>query len=248
MDMYTEARTLPDETGAAIDPSLIAELAQFTTPSVLNGLKRLGRRPEQLEVLDRRAVQCMSPSLGVRVGFAVTRKDESMTEGDAAGIERNPALTAKLHEQILSMPGPRILVVEQTGNPEGPACIWGEVMAYVNTALGCTAGITNGPVRDLPEMKGAGFQTFASGLAVGGGFLRTLEVGSPVSVGDVTVHPGDLLHGDMHGVLKVPLELVPLLPDAIRAVEAFEQRVIGVCKSDDFTVERLAAAWTDGRH
>lgn len=246
--MPDERAEVEAQPGSVVDPSVIAELAQFTTPSVLNGLKRLGQRPEHLEVLDRRAVQCMSPQLGVRVGFAVTRKDESLTEGSAAGVERNPALTAKLHEHILSMPGPRILVVEQVGNPDGPACIWGEVMAYVNTALGCTAGITNGAVRDLPEMEGAGFQTFAGGLAVGGGFLRTLEVGKPVTVGGVTVQPGDLLHADMHGVLKVPPDLAPLLPDAVRAVEAFERKLIAVCQSDDFTVERLAAAWTDGRH
>lgn len=239
---------MADARRQVLDPELVTELGTFSTPSVLNGLKHLGRRPEQLEVFDRQVVHCMSPALGARVGFAVTRKDESLTEGTAPGVERNPELTARLHHHIQSTPGPRILVVEQVGHPEGPACIWGEVMAWINTALGCVAGITNGAVRDLPEMEDAGFQTFANGLAVGGGFLRTLEVGAQVTVAGVAVAPGDLVHADMHGALKVPIELAPQLPDAVRAVEAFEQRIVGVCGSDDFSLEALAAAWTDGRH
>lgn len=231
-----------------IEPALIAELAEFSTPSVLNGLKRLGQRPEQLRTMDRRAIQCMSPALGVRVGFAATRKDATNKEGEASGVARNPELTEKLHDHILGLPEPRILVVENVGDPDGPACIWGEVMANVNRALGCTAGITNGPVRDLPEMEAVGFQTFAGGLAVGGGFVRTVDVGEPVSVGGVAIAPGDLIHADMHGVLNVPLELAPELPDAIRAVEAFERHIIGVCQSTQFSVEALVAAWTDGRH
>jgi regulator of RNase E activity RraA len=141
------------------------------------------------------------------------------------------------------VPPPRFLAVENVGDWRGPVCIWGEVAASINLALGCVAGITNGPVRDLPEVEAAGFQTFGGGVGVGGGFVDTLEIGRPVQLGGVIVEQGDLLHGDLHGVVKVPLELVADLPDAIRAHEAIERRVIELCRSPDFSLDALDAAW-----
>jgi regulator of RNase E activity RraA len=132
-------------------------------------------------------------------------------------------------------------VAENIGDWRGPVCIWGELAANINLALKCVAGITNGPVRDIPEMEGLGFQTFANGAGPGGGYVDTLEVGVPVTVGGVTINPGDLLHGDQHGVVKIPLELAPKLPEAIRAHEAFERRVFEVCQSPDFSLEALGA-------
>jgi regulator of RNase E activity RraA len=231
-----------------LKPDVLAALGGFTTPSVLNGLKRLGQRPEQLRVFDRNVLRSMSPGLGIRVGYAATVKVQTAGSGAASGVEHDPELTRRQNEQLLAEPRPRILVVENVGEPEGPACLWGEVMANIYTALGCHAGVTNGPVRDLPEMEAVGFATFASGLAVGGGFVRTLEVGAPVTVAGVTVHSGDLIHADQHGVLKVPLELAEELPAAVAAVEAFEQRVIAVTRAPDFSLDKLAEAWKGGRH
>jgi len=41
-------------------------------------------------------------------------------------------------------------------------------LAHRTALLGCVAGITNGPVRDVPEMERIDFQTFAGGAGVGG--------------------------------------------------------------------------------
>lgn len=219
-----------------IDAGLLDALRSFSTPSILNGLKRLGRAPELLETMDRLAVQCMSPALGVRVGFAATRKVATRRSGGDS-----KAGPGGLDGGLLSVPAPRILVVENIGDWRGPVCIWGELAANMNIAFKCEAGITNGPVRDLPEMEALGFQTFAGGVGPGGGSVDTLEIGCPVVVGGVTVHPGDLIHGDRHGVVKVPLDLAAQLPEAIRAHEAFERKVIEVCQSPDFSAEALGA-------
>ena len=229
-------------------PSVVAELGRFSTPSVLNGLKRLGQTPMQLQSMDRRAVRCMAPDLGVRVGFAATSTVATRRDGEAPSAEQTREVTARRDEGILGLPEPRILVVENVGDWQGPVCIWGEVTANVNRALGCTAGITNGPVRDLPEMEAVGFQTFAGGPGVGGGYVDFLAAGKPVVVGGVTIEHGDLIHADVHGVVKVPLELAPELPDAIREVEALERRVIDVCRSPDFSPEALAAARATTAH
>jgi regulator of RNase E activity RraA len=224
-----------------IAPDLLAELKTFSTPSILNGLKRLGHAPEEMQTMDRLAIRCMAPALGVRVGFAATRTVATRRSG---GPSRAGA--GGLDGGLLSVPGPRILVAENIGDWRGPVCIWGELAANINMAFGCAAGITNGPVRDLPEMEALGFATFAGGAGPGGGYVDTLAVGEPVVVGGVTVRPGDLLHADVHGVVKVPLDLAPKLPEAIRTHEAYERRILDICQSPDFSAAALAAAMKAG--
>jgi regulator of RNase E activity RraA len=226
------------------DRHAVEELLAFSTPSILNGLKRLGLHPSELESLDRAVVGCTSPGLGRRVGFAATRKVATRRHGPPSGGNSNRAQTGHSDGHVLSVPEPRILVAENVGDWRGPVCIWGEVAASLYTALGCTAGITNGPVRDIDDMEAIGFQTFAGGAGVGGGFVDVLETGEPVELGGVRIRSGDLLHGDRHGVVKVPLHLVGELPDAIRAHEEVERRVIEVCRSANFSLEAYTAAWT----
>jgi regulator of RNase E activity RraA len=223
-----------------IDRTAVDALLQFSTPSLMNGLKRLGRHPSEMESLDRFALRCISPALGRRVGFAATRKVATSTDGSTRSAS-SPSRRADEH--ILTVSEPRILVAENVGEWKGRVCIWGEVAANLYTAMGCTGGITNGPVRDIDEMERVGFQTFASGPGVGGGFVDVLEAGEPVEIGGVTILPGDLLHADRHGVVKVPIELAAALPDAIRAVEEMERRVIDVCRSPGFSLDAFTAAW-----
>ena len=228
------------------DEPTVERLLDYSTPSILNGLKRLGVHPSELASFDRRVIGCTSPALGRRVGFAATRKVATRRDGPPSSGPSGRA--GRYDEHILDVGEPRFLVAENVGDWAGPVCIWGEVAASLLTALGCTAGVTNGPVRDIDEMEAIGFQTFSNGPGVGGGFVDVLEVGQPVVVGGVTVASGDVLHGDRHGLVKVPLHLVDQLPDAIAAHEETERRVIDVCRSDDFSLDAYRAAWSaDGR-
>ena len=227
----------------APDRSAVERLLEFSTPSILNGLKRLGMHPAALQSLDRCAIGCMSPGLGRRVGFAATRKVGTRRTGTAPAAGLSGAPGRHVDDHVLAVPQPRILVAENVGDWRGPVCIWGEVAASLYTALGCTAGVTNGPVRDLDEMEAIGFQTFAGGPGVGGGFVDVLETGEPVQLGGVVIQSGDLLHGDRHGIVKVPHHLVEALPDAIRAHEEVERQVIAVCQAPDFSLDAYSAAW-----
>jgi 4-hydroxy-4-methyl-2-oxoglutarate aldolase len=224
-----------------IGHALVDELRTFPTPSILNGLKRLGHPPERFETMDRHAIHCISPSLGVCVGFAATRKVATRRGGGPS-----TAGPGELDGGLLSVPAPRVLVVENVGDWRGPVCIWGELGANINLAFGCVGGITNGPVRDVPEMTALGFHTFAGGVGPGGGYVDGLEIGGPVEVGGVTVRPGDLIHADQHGIIKIPLDLAERLPDAIRAHDAYERRVIAACRSPDVTPAALAAVMAAG--
>jgi regulator of RNase E activity RraA len=71
-----------------------------------------------------------------------------------------------------------------------------------------------------------------------------VEVGVPVVVGGLHVRPGDLLHADMHGVLSVPLAVADKIPEAAAKLVDQERRVIELCRSHDFSIEKLRRAVT----
>jgi regulator of RNase E activity RraA len=94
-------------------------------------------------------------------------------------------------------------------------------------------------VRDLDEARGMGFGFFARAVSVSHGYARVESVGEPVTVGGLTIRPGDLLHADKHGVLLVPSEIAAELPAAAERVIAAEQEFIGWIRSDEFDPAQL---------
>lgn len=220
-----------------VDRATVEKLREYSTPTILNGLKRLGVTPDRMQSSDRHIARCMSPELGISCGFAVTRKMSTRRDGGPSRI-----LDAAPDQGLLAVGGPRFLAVENVGDWQGPVCIWGDVTSNIHTALDCHAGITNGPVRDLPEMAAMGFQSFANGTDVGGGFVDLMEINGTVNVAGLEVRPGDLLHGDQHGVIKIPLELAARLPEAIAAHIAWEDGIAAACKAEPFDLDALAAA------
>lgn len=102
--------------------------------------------------------------------------------------------------------------------------------------------VTNGGVRDLDEVHELGFHFFAAQVIPSHAYDHLVDVGSPVKVGGLVVNPGDLIHADKHGVVVIPGEVASELAEAARRVEESERGLINLCKSPDFTVEKLKDA------
>jgi regulator of RNase E activity RraA len=69
--------------------------------------------------------------------------------------------------------------------------------------------------------------------------MRLTDVGTPVTVAGMTVAPGDILHGDEHGVLRIPPEALPAIIAKAEHIREDEQNVVGWSKSADFSVPKL---------
>jgi 4-hydroxy-4-methyl-2-oxoglutarate aldolase len=137
------------------------------------------------------------------------------------------------------VPAPRVVVVRDLDDPPAHGALWGEVHATIFAALGCAGAVTDGSVRDLDQVRGIGFQFFAAGPSVSHAYVRVESVGEPVEVGGLRIAPGDLLHADQHGVLRIPPEIAAALPAAAERVIAAEQRLLGWVRSAAFDPERL---------
>ena len=93
-----------------------------------------------------------------------------------------------------------MVVVEDLDDPPGLGSFWGEVNGNLHRALGCVGVVTNGGVRDLEEVQALRFHFFAQHISVSHAYVHIVEAGTPVRVGGSSVRPGDLLHGDRHGL------------------------------------------------
>jgi regulator of RNase E activity RraA len=84
-----------------------------------------------------------------------------------------------------------------------------------------------------------GVQLFAGSVTVAHAYAHIFDLGAIVQVGGMKVHPGDLLHGDRHGVLTVPMEVAAKIPEVAARLQRGERTVIEFCRSSDFSVAKL---------
>jgi regulator of RNase E activity RraA len=219
-----------------LDSRQLDALRKINSPTIANAIEMFDVRPRNTGYLDGR-VRCLFPRLGVMVGYAHT----AVVSADLpAGERRIPR--SDYWKATSSVPAPRVAVVQDRDDPPGQGSFWGEVNASIHRALGFIGTVTNGGARDLDEMQGLEFFAFAAGPSVSHAYIHLLDYGLPVRVGGAVIAPGDLLHGDQHGVITIPQAIAAEVADAAAEVDAVERDVIGYCRRDDFTVEGLMEA------
>jgi regulator of RNase E activity RraA len=86
--------------------------------------------------------------------------------------------------------------------------LWGELMSTRARKLGSRGAVLNGYVRDTKPILEMGFPTFGFGSYGQDSAPRykVVDFRVPVEIGAVRVRPGDILVGDIDGVLVVPAE------------------------------------------
>jgi 4-hydroxy-4-methyl-2-oxoglutarate aldolase len=184
-------------------------------------------------------VRCLFPRLQPMLGYAAT----IAIRGSA------PPTTADTYadrtdwwDYLLSVPAPRVVVVEDVATRPGLGSLVGAVHMNILRTLHCIGVVTNGSVRDIPAAESAAFHFFAGSVSVSHAYVHIVEVGKPVRIGGLKIASGDLLHGDLHGVQSIPLDIVTEIPRVAARIAAQEQAVIALCRSTEFTLEKLRAA------
>jgi regulator of RNase E activity RraA len=214
---------------------MLEAIRGLDTCAVSNAIETFGVRLRNEGYTDA-TVRCMFPHLPPMLGNAVTAKIRCSgppPEGHAYLEHTN------WWNHVLSVPPPRVVVIQDTDRRPGGGAFLGEVHANILMALDCVGAVTNGAVRDLPAVATAGFHFFARNASVSHSYVHILEVGIPVDVGGLKVNPGDLLHGDCHGVLSIPLEIADEIPAVAERIADKERKLIGLCRVSDFSLEKL---------
>ncbi len=215
-----------------LTPDELEALSAITTPTVCNAIETFCVRPRNAGFMHNTIV-CRFPELEPVVGYAVTAKIR------ASRSPESEVPYARVWAEFDKTPKPWVVVIEDLDYPHPVGSYWGEVNADTYRALGAVGCVTNGGVRDLPEVRRLGFHFFSSCVLVSHAYVHVVEVGNPVTIAGLVVRPGDLLHGDEHGVTTIPLEIARDLPSAAQRIEDAERRLIEYAQSPDSTREGL---------
>jgi 4-hydroxy-4-methyl-2-oxoglutarate aldolase len=222
----------------ALEPTSAAELdalRRLDTCTVSNAIETFGVRLRNAGFADSR-VRCMFDDFPPMVGYAATAQ---LRTGEPPIAGRIYFDRTDWWKSILQVPAPRVVVLEDLDKPPGLGAFIGEMHAAILRALGCVGYVTDGAVRELPRIKETGLQLFAGNVAVSHAYAHIFDFGSKVKVAGLEVHPGDLLHGDRHGLLSIPKEIASEIPAAAARLQAAERKVIEFCRSPEFSVDKL---------
>lgn len=216
-------------------PEQLEALRRLSTCAVSNAIETFDIRLRNAGFADA-SIRCIFGDFPPIVGYAATARVRTSVPPMHGHnyFDRTDWWSA-----ILKIPPPRIVVVEDVERQPGLGSFVGEVHANILSALGCVAVVTNGAVRDLPQVRSTGFQFFAGNVAVSHAYAHLYQFGIPVEIGGLKIEPGDLLHGDQHGILKVPFEIATGIPAVAHELQEKEQHLIAICRSADFSLDKL---------
>ena len=203
----TEALAIPDE-------ELLARFEQLYTGAVNDVLREFCLLDQALpyRIKPLREYQTVA-------GFAFTVKSSP-----------NSKITGEMEyrSQMLDDLCPNTFIIWDTSLDE-KATLWGGVMTATAKKLGVKAACIDGGIRDTHQILGAEFPVFYRYRISNGSLGRCLitHYQIPVRIGDVDVKPGDIVLGDVDGVLCVPREIACEVLLRAEEIKANEKKIFG---------------------
>jgi len=189
---------------------MLEKLKQFNTPSITNIVATYPSNPLCLGLYEPwkqswytdQSIRCIYPELGTRVGYAVTvvyslpdpnfKRLTMLDLVDALGKSEKPVVI------VIKQDFPAEIL------PKVGLC--GGQMTATFKACGAVGVVTNGPSRDVDEIRKLDFQYIMSGVTPGHGDMAIHAINVPVSVAGMDVAPGEVIHMDENGACKFPAD------------------------------------------
>ena len=176
------------------DKELCDRFEKTWTPAVNDVLRELGYLEQTLP----NSIMPLRDEMKV-CGIAFTIKGTKNLDLTDEMMER-----AKLLEQI---PADSVCVWDTSGDDESAQ--WGEIMTMAAKRQGCRGAIVDGGVRDTNKVLSQNFPVFCKYRCSNGmlGRFRMIGWQMPIQIGRVQIFPGDVIFGDIDGVIVVPRAL-----------------------------------------
>ncbi len=210
---------------------ILQELRQFDTPSITNVVATYPESPLCLGLYNPwtenwytdTSIRCMYPNLGALVGYAVTCV-YGLPDPNFKRLTFMDVLDA-----LEAMPKPTILVMQQKFPPElaNKVGLAGGNMVSAMKAIGCLGLLSNGPSRDIDEVRPMNFQYMLSGITPGHGAQAVQAINVPVHVAGMDVAPGEIVHMDENGACKFPADKLEAVLRNAHALRHEEEERIG---------------------
>jgi 4-hydroxy-4-methyl-2-oxoglutarate aldolase len=228
----------------ALKSAQLEHLSRLSTCLVASAIETFRVRLPNTGFADS-SVHCIFKDRPAMAGYAATARMRSSNPPMETGKSYDYYDRTDWWNDILTIPAPRVVVIEDVDGPPGLGAFVGEVHANILLALGCIGIVTNGAVRDVADIRPTEFQMFAGNVSVSHAYAHIFDFGGAVWIGGLKIQPGDLIHGDCHGVQTVPLEIADKVPAAALEIRQRRQELVGLRRSAGFTLEKLRQAIRD---
>lgn len=200
-------------------PDVVEALGRFETPVVSDLMNRLYTMRNDIRPLTEPGLRILGPACTVKV---------------------YPGDNLMVHKSLdVAEPGD-VVVVDASAS--GTTAVLGDLISNKARHRGIAGFVVDGLIRDLPGIRELGdFPVFARGVTPIGPLHRGPgEINHPVCVGGIVVHPGDIMVGDLNGVVVVPLDIAEELVERLVAREAAEASYTAAVARGEFSNE-----WVD---
>jgi regulator of RNase E activity RraA len=185
----------------------------------------------------------LNSEIGPRVGYARTATMRSYGDPPLSGIAlKNERI--KYYEYMAEHAvGPKICVMQDLDGPDaGRGPFWGEFNTRVHLALGFSAVVTDGSVRDVRQLPDD-ILILSRGLRPSHGFIHVVDYDSQVNVFGMVVTPGDIVHADEHGAVSFPPQLANEVADRAAEFVAGEAPILEACREGRLSIETLKSLY-----
>ncbi|MFB3106440.1 MAG: RraA family protein [Pseudomonadales bacterium] len=226
-----------------LSAELQTALVSLDTPTICNALEIVApeRRGYGYSVSP---LVCTRPELPPMLGFARTASIRAAHPNHLKGAEAR-ALQDGYYAYVDDGAKPAIMVIQDLDGPQRAyGSWWGEVNSNIHSGFGCLGVITDGSVRDLPDIA-EDFQMLADRVGPSHAFVHPVDFGRTVSVAGMRVEHDDLIHADQHGAVVIPWEVVDQVKEAADAIARRERVIIDAAQENGFDMARLRRAWGD---
>jgi RraA family protein len=199
------------------DKKLLAELARMVTPHLSDSMERLYAGGAQLRPMHDGTKLC----------------------GPAFTVRTSPGDNLLVHKAIdIAEPGD-VIVVDAGGVNDN--AIIGELMSARAEQRGVAGMVIWGAIRDSAELRQGSFPVYASGVTHRGPYKNGPgEINVAISIGGMTVNPGDIVVGDADGLVAIPQDQAEGILASAKAILAKEEKSMKEIKAG--TVDR---GWVD---
>ena len=165
-------------------------------------------------------------------------RDEMTVCGEAFTVKSAPNVMIQgemtFRAQMLDEMKPEGLVVWDTSE-DTEGSLWGGVMTATAIAKKLRGAVIAGGIRDTKQILEQDFPVFYKYRTSNGSLGRCLitHYQVPVKIGKVTVRPGDIIFGDIDGVLCVPREIAYKVLLRAEQIEKNEDEIFDWVRSGD---------------
>ncbi|MBT55256.1 MAG: methyltransferase [Mameliella sp.] len=149
---------------------------------------------------------------------------EGSLAGTAVTVKTRPGDNLLIHKAA-DMVQPGDVIVVDAGGDLTNALIGELIISHARTR-GCVGFVVNGAVRDMDVISADTFPVYGAGVSHRGPYKDGPgEVNVPISLDGMIIEPGDIIIGDMDGVLCVPKADAARVLKLARAQEEKERSI-----------------------